>query len=108
MPNRKEDKKATDVSVHRNVTRNLQSLDSYGIYHCVDTAKIIPAVHAFFHCHLKEKKALFHWQDFTRNCIQRLTQYSTKNIHDNIFLVTVYFHRKYLLLYSGIVQPHYD
>lgn len=56
----------------------------------------------------KRKKTLFHWQDFTLNSIQRLTEYSKKNIHYNIFLVIVYFHRKYLLLYSGIVQPHYD
>lgn len=54
MLNRKEDKKATDVRVCRSVTRNLQSLDSYGIHHYANTAEIIPIVHAFFHYHLKK------------------------------------------------------
>lgn len=108
MVNMKEDRKATDVGVYKNVTWKLQILSSYGIYHCVDSAKIIPVVHAFFHCHLKKKNTLFHWQDFTLNSIQRLTQFSKKNRHYNIFLVTDYFHRKYLFLYSGIVQPHFD
>lgn len=49
MLNMKEDKKSTDVSVCKNVTWNLRILDSYGIYHCIDTAKITPVVHAFLY-----------------------------------------------------------
>lgn len=62
----------------------------------------------FLSLSLKKKKTLLHWQDFTLNSIQTLTQYSKKNIHNHIFLVAVCFHRKYLLLYSDIAQPHFD
>lgn len=58
MLNRKEDEKATVVNVCRNITQNPQSLDSYGIHHYVNNAKIIPSVHAFFHCHLKNMHSM--------------------------------------------------
>lgn len=79
MLSRKEDKKATGISVCRNVTPKLQVLGSYAIHHDVNIAKIIPLVHAFFRCHLKNC-TLYHWQQSTLNSIQRLTQYSKKSI----------------------------